>query len=271
MNRILGDYARVLPFASLLHNDKKNGSDASPDLARLPGSRMVMAAEPDVGAKFSESILKQLTGGEKMTARHLHKDFFEFTPQFKICLSFNNKPIIRGQDEGIWRRILLVPFEQRYVEPHELEANPGAKLKDKDLEARLWEEAPGILNWMLDGYRLWAESGLQIPDKVRAATLEYRHESNPVYELVDVWCELVPGGQIQAGRLYELYVLWCRENAIDPMSQTRFGYKIKDMKIEKKRVSGTIFYTGIQANSIGAEKLSENDLKKSGRKAGEDD
>lgn len=96
MKRILGSYAQVLPFASLLHDDKRRGAEASPDLAQLPGVRLVTAAEPESGAKFSESLIKQITGGEEIKARHLHKGFFEFKPECKVMLSFNNKPIIRG-------------------------------------------------------------------------------------------------------------------------------------------------------------------------------
>jgi len=250
MHRVFGSYALALPFASLLHDDRKRGSEANPDLARLPGARFVTAAEPDIGAKFSESVLKQLTGGDKMIVRHLRQNFFEFKPQFKLCLSFNNKPAIRGQDEGIWRRILLVPFDQRYVEAHELERHPGAKLKDKDLEQKLWAEAPGILNWLLDGYRMWKESGLQIPAKVRAATEEYRQESNPVGEFIRTFCDRIPGSSIQAARLYEAYKLWSIENAMEPISMTRFGYRIKDLRIEKEE-GRLVHYKGLSLNADG--------------------
>ncbi len=128
------------------------GADASPDIARLPGARLAVASEPDVGARFSESLLKQLAGGERMATRHLHQEFFEFDPQFKLVLSFNNRPAIRGQDEGIWRRLALVPFE--------------VSIPDADQERRLDEkifaaEGVGVLNWLLDGLRLWREGGLE--------------------------------------------------------------------------------------------------------------
>jgi hypothetical protein len=140
LNWLLGDYALVTPFASLLHTDQRRGGEPTPDLARMPGARLVSAAEPETGARFAESMLKQLTGGEKMTVRHLRQDFFEFKPQFKLCLSFNNKPYIRGQDEGIWRRLLLVPFNQRFVDADRLKENPGALPKIKDLDKKLHAE-----------------------------------------------------------------------------------------------------------------------------------
>lgn len=267
---LLGDYALVTPFASLLHTDQRRGSDASPDLARLPGCRFVSAAEPDTGARFSESMLKQLTGGEKMTVRHLHRDFFEFKPHFKLCLSFNNKPYIRGQDEGIWRRILLVPFTQRFVDPDLLGKNPGALPKIKNIDEKLRAEAPGILNWILDGYRMWAERGLDIPDKVRAATAEYRHESNPVHQFIHAWCEIVPGASIQASRLYEAYQLWCKENAMDPLNQTNFGRRMTEMKFDRETIQ-VVFYRGLQLGAEAEERIYAEERKRQRKKDGSDE
>lgn len=245
INYILGDYALVLPFASLLQDDRRRGSEATPDLARLPGARFVTAAEPETGARFSESMLKQLTGGEKLTVRHLNKGFFEFYPQFKLCLSFNNKPAIRGQDDGIWRRIVLVPFDQKFVDKEKLEEFPGAKLKDRGLEKALRAEAPGILNWMLDGYRLWAESGLCVPERIRAATEQYKTESSPVQQFLAACVRRVDGGMVVASKLYDAYKLWCGDNAVDPVSQTAFGYRMRDAGYEKER-GDYIRYRGIE-------------------------
>ena len=190
-------------------------------------------------------MIKQITGGEKIKARHLRQDFFEFRPEFKPMLSFNNKPFIRGQDDGIWRRILLVPFKQKYVEEHERADNPGAKLKDKELERRLWEEeSSGILNWVLDGYRLWAETGLQIPDKVRAATNEYRQESNPVREFISIACEHNLNATIQANCLYEAFKLWSVDNMMEVKSIQWFGRRIKELNIEKFNDGKNYHYKG---------------------------
>jgi putative DNA primase/helicase len=271
MNRLMGRYAQVLPFASLLHDDKRRGSEASPDLAQLPGARLVTAAEPEIGAKFSESMIKQVTGGEKIKARHLRQDFFEFRPEFKPMLSFNNKPYIKGQDDGIWRRILLVPFEQKFVDGHELESNPGAKLKDKNLEGRLWEEeASGILNWMLDGYRMWAEGGLQIPDKVRAATAEYRQESNPVREFLGTACDYDIHASIQANRLYDAFKLWCIDNMMEVKSIQWFGRRAKELSIEKFHDGRNYYYKGFSLAPDMEERLSKADERKHHRKDMED-
>lgn len=243
---VLGDYALSLPFTSLLKDEKKRGGEATPDLARLPGARFVMASEPEQGAQFSESMLKSLTGGEKMTVRHLNKGFFEFRPQFKLILSFNNRPRIRGQDDGIWRRVLLVPFEQRYVEAHELAANPGAKVKDKALKQRLMAELPGILNWLIDGYNIWHERGLLIPDAVRAATTEYRSESNPVGEFLGDWTERRPGcGMLSSSELYGAYKKWCSLNEHHVWSMKAFGEGLTKGGLERQKYNGLIFYKDV--------------------------
>ncbi|MFN3827799.1 MAG: phage/plasmid primase, P4 family [Micavibrio sp.] len=270
MNYVMGDYALVLPFASLLQDDRRRGSEATPDLARLPGARFVTSAEPETGARFSEATLKTLTGGEKMTVRHLNKGFFEFYPQFKLCLSFNNKPAIRGQDDGIWRRIVLVPFDQKFVDQEKLAEFPRAKLKDRSLEGALREEAAGIFNWILDGYRLWVESGLQIPARIRAATEEYKTESNPVNQFLLACTRRREGGYVQATRLYEAYKLWCQDNALDPMSQTKFGYRMKDSGIEKSR-GEYITYTGIELNLDVETRLDEAAARKFHNRGGNDD
>lgn len=258
MSRMMGDYALNLPFASILNDPKGGGgANASPDLARLPGARFVTAAEPDVGAQFSESVLKEITGGEAMTVRHLYKDFFEFTPQFKLCLSFNNKPQIRGQDDGIWRRVCLVPFEQQFMSKEKLKDHPGAKERVDGVDEVLWAERGGIFNWMLDGYRMWSENGLQIPDVIRAATTDYREESNPIGDFIRAMIKR-NGSSTRASEVYEAYTYWCRENASKVWSQTAFGRKLSDLGYKKDRVGGFVYYSGMVLTDEAKDILDRN-------------
>lgn len=240
---IMGDYSKVLPFASLLHDDRKRGGEATPDLARLPGARYVRASEPDAGMRFSESLIKTVTGGEKITTRTLNKDFFEFRPQFKLVLAFNNRPSIRGGDHGIWRRLMMVPFE--VVIPKEQQ--------DPHLKDKLLEEKSGILNWMLDGYRMWREMGLAAPGAVRAATQEYRDEQDPLRIFLTDCVVHDETSSIQATRLYELYGRWCQQNGFDPLKQAMFGRLVAGRGFKKIK-AGTFFYENI-AFSASAEKL----------------
>jgi putative DNA primase/helicase len=261
IDNIMGSYAAILPFSSLLHDDRKRGSEPTPDLARLPGVRYVTSAEPDFGAKFSESMIKSLTGGEKLAVRHLNKDFFEFYPQFKIVLSFNNKPLIRGQDHGIWRRILLVPFDQKFVDPDDLKKNPNAKVKDPKLNDALRKELPGILNWMLDGYRQWSEKGLDIPDVIRAATKEYKSESNPVGSFIEAWTQSSRTG-ISSTTLYDAYKVYCELNEAYQMTLTAFGRQMNAMDLGSEKISGKKYYKKVEltmdAETILFEKRNPN-------------
>jgi len=231
---IMGDYGLTLPIQTFMFDERRRGGDATPDLARLPGGRLVTASEPEVGQRLSESVVKQITGGEKMTARNLHESFFEFMPSFKLVLSVNIKPNIRGQDEGIWRRILLVPFDQ-YIPPEE---------RDKRLAEKLKAEASGILNWLLDGYRLWRERGLVLPESVKRATEEYRTESDPVGEFMRTATVRETGGSVQATRLYQIYTKWAGANGISPVSGTSFGRRLSDLGYHKEKM-GVMYYTGI--------------------------
>ncbi len=221
--KMMGPYAVSLPFASLLRDDRKRGAEATPDLARLPGARLVRASEPEKGSRFAEAAIKAVTGGEEITVRHLNHGFFDFVPQFKLTLSGNHKPAIRGQDRGIWRRFLLVPWG----------VNVPEEQQDKDLPAKLWAERAGVLNWILDGVRVWLERGLIVPEAVMAATNGYRTDSDPLGRFIAECVEPTPNESVQASVMYEAYKAWCAANAERPWSLTAFGRAMPERGVEK--------------------------------------
>ena len=248
---VLGDYAVILPFSSLLADDRRRGGEATPDLARLPGARLVTASEPELGRAFSEAVVKTLTGEGRITARHLREEFFEFTPQFKLTLSCNNKPTVRGTDEGTWRRVLLVPFSETI--PREE--------RDKQLPERLRGEASGILNWLVQGAALYAEHGLAVPERVRMATGDYRDESDPMGSFLRSWVvtgEHAYGRSIRAGELYHAYLVWCEGNMISPLSQQKFGRKMGDRGYRKEKVSSW-FYPQMHLTEEAEKAVREHD------------
>lgn len=246
IKHVLGDYAATVPIETFLHDDRKRGGDATPDLARLPGVRLVLASEPEVGARFSESTIKTITGGEAITARHLFRDMFEYTPAFKLVISCNHRPTVRGQDKGIWRRILLVPFTVTI---------PDDKVVPlRVMSARLQAEAPGILNWMLDGYLMWREQGLNPPNAVREATEAYRLDSDPMGEFLRTCTREAKGATVQAMVMYRAYVHWAKANALDPVSMTRFGLRLKDRGFQQTQ-SGNRYWLDVELD-LDAEALS---------------
>jgi len=212
---LLGDYAKQTPTETLMarHN---NGS--TNDLARLRGARLAVATETEDGKRFSESLLKQLTGGDKITARFLYAEHFEFIPVFKLWLCGNHKPTIRGDDLGIWRRFHLVPFTATIPEAE----------RDPKLLGKLLSELPGILNWALTGCREWQEVGLNPPNTVLSATKEYRNEMDVLSHWIEECCEVGDSNSSPARELYNSYQEWARRAGEFVMSKTQFGRKLTE-------------------------------------------
>lgn len=182
MEWLLGSYAATARIESLTGTNRRGGGDATPDLIPLIGARMVRTSEPDEGERLQEGLIKELTGGEPLLVRALHADFVKVVPVFTLTISGNHKPEIRGTDDGIWRRVLLVPFDEQIPE-HE---------RDPDLGAKLRAEAAGVLNWVIAGALDLIEAGLQTPARVADATAEYRADSDPL-ALFLVNCCVVTG------------------------------------------------------------------------------
>lgn len=237
ISRVLGDYSALTPVASFLNKEHESGSGPSPDIARLPGVRLLRTSEPKVGARLDESIVKQISSGEPMAARHLRKDFFEFKPSCKVIFSTNHKPTIVGKDEGIRRRIVLVPFMRQFP----VNAKRGVSMEDT-----LLEEAPGILNWLLEGLALWFDEGLVPPPAVEAATKAYFDEMDPIGGFVAECCLRVPQCRPdeteQATLLFRAYEAWCKQNNETPREQTAFGRRMNDLGHPVKRGTGGLTY-----------------------------
>jgi putative DNA primase/helicase len=250
MRRVMGPYATILPFASVAAHEVRGGSGPSPDIARLPGVRLVTASEPEPGTRFSEGMIKQLTGGEKILARHLREAFFEYAPQFKIVLSGNEKPVVRGIDEGIWRRLLLVPWPVII---------PRAQ-RISDLDAKLYEEeGPGIFNWLLEGCRLWLESGLLVPDSWRAATDEYRAESDALGEFLKTRVARSPGNRVPTGVMYRAYEDWAKqEGERKPMTRNAFGRQMSKRGFRRETV-GVAYYMDVELVEAAEQAIAAED------------
>lgn len=247
---VLGNYAVSLGFASLLHSDYASGGQATPDLAPLPGARFASAVEPNVGSRLSESLLKQMTGGDRMKVRELNKGFVEFKPQFKLTLACNNKPDVRGTDEGIWRRLRIVPWDVQI----------GEGEIDRDLGLKLQAELAGVLNWMLGGYAEYREIGLRPPAAVLAATVAYREERDRIGSFIEAVCTPAESGRVQAKTLHDAYSLWCGANAVDPISSNLFGRllvgrQLKGGGVISREKASAMFYRGIDLNQAALEEL----------------
>lgn len=230
--RIVGIYSQTLMFESLAEpNFGRRGDQATPDIARLPGARMVRASEPKRNMHLNESMVKSLTGGEPMLARLLNKNFFEFRPIFKLILSGNHKPEITGGDHGIWRRVKLVPWP---VTITDADRRPMGEVL-----AEFWDERSGILNWMVQGALGYLNDGLTTPQEITDATALYREEMDPLNGFVRDCIDKVtpPEGwklgadvefdkkmpSVTAREMFEAFISWCEANAVRPWKEKSFG------------------------------------------------
>ena len=233
---LLGDYTDDMPYSTLERSDK--GGGIPNDVAKLADKRFITCGEVNE-FNINESRLKALTGRDPITARFLHKEFFTFIPVCKIWIATNRKPKIVGQDDGIWRRIHLIPFTQKF------EGRENKQLKDQ-----LRIELPGILNWVIEGTRLWLRDGLQPPETVQAATAAYRQESNPVTPFIESCCVTGKGLRAQALLAFKAYEEFCVNERIEPwlrLSNKAF-YRAMEQRFEKIEIrDGAIraFYVGV--------------------------
>jgi putative DNA primase/helicase len=238
---VLGDYSQTIPIESFLDQGRsRRGGEASPDLASLPGVRCLRTSEPEKGAKLAENLVKLVTGGEQIRARHLNRDFFDFDPVFKLTMQGNYRPEVRGTDEGIWSRILLVPWTVMVP----------AEERDVDLPAKLRSEASGILNRLLDGLRDYLDNGLSPSNEVLVATAEYRDDSDPIGRfLAECTLKMDPPPpdrpqdefRVAGGELYRLYVAWAKAYGERPWGAKAFSRGLLDHGVLRIKNSGMYY------------------------------
>lgn len=232
---ILGDYATNIQPQTIMVNSKSGNAPTS-DIARLKGARLVTSVEPNEGMRLDEGLLKQLTGDDVVTARKMFSEEFEFKPEFKLWMATNHKPLIRGTDTGIWRRIHLIPFEVQI---------PLDKV-DRNLKYKLVKESEGILKWAVDGCLKWQTEGLTMPQKVLEAVREYQHEMDVISAFLDACC-VTGEGEVKASRLYSVYAKWADDHNEYKMSSTKFGTELmrKDFIGRRMGRDGCRYYTGV--------------------------
>jgi putative DNA primase/helicase len=215
---VFGDY--VISTQASTFAEQKTDSVRN-DIARLNGARLVTASEGTETRRLNEALIKQLTGGDPVTARFLHREYFEFTPTFKTVLATNHKPNISGTDAGIWRRIHLVPFSVE-IPPERRNPHLAAELIES--------EGQGILAWCIAGAKLWRSHGLAAPEIVRSATDEYRAESDHFGTFIQERCVIGPTLSETTTNIYTAYRLWCEQNGRQPRSAQMIGRELTRRK-----------------------------------------
>ncbi len=188
------------------------------ELADLFGARLVAAQETEDGRRMAEGLVKQLTGGDRIKARYMRQDFWEFDPTHKVWLATNHKPEVRGTDHAIWRRIRLIPFDVII---------PKAE-QDPRLPEKLRAELPGILAWAVEGCLLWQREGLGEPEEVKAATEGYRAEQDVLATFFRERCVTQPGAWVPIADLYAAYVEWAEDGGEVAENKRRFGNRLTE-------------------------------------------
>jgi putative DNA primase/helicase len=202
---------------------------------------VVVSIENEKGEKLASALIKQLTGGDRMAARFLYKEHFEFETTFKIFLIANDKPKIRGEDSAMWERIKLVPFQQFIP----------VKERDKDIGEKLKEEAEGILAWMVKGCLEWLKHGdLLEPDIVTAETKIYRDEMDILGDFLDDCCIVDKKGKVAVSDLHKAYEKWCEQNEEELLTKRTFHDELTSRQFFTKRgIGGKKIWHGLSLNS----------------------
>lgn len=228
----LGDYADAADAGLLT----ARSFDAHPTgVADLCGLRLAVLHETDKGRRLAEGTVKRLTGGDRLKARRMREDFWSFDPSHTFVMLTNHKPIVTGTDEGIWRRLRLVPWNV---------VIPDAE-RDEQLGARLAGELDAVLAWLVTGYRDWHTHGLAEPEQVTAATTAYRAESDVLRRFLDQCCLTGPHYHAGSTELFTAWSKWCADEGEDPGTQTAFATALQNKGYDKRKSNGTMRWAGI--------------------------
>ena len=233
MRSILGDYAATAPNAFLMAGAQRHETE----IARLHGLRLVIASEVNQEAKFDEAKVKELTGGDGLTARFMRQDHFTFEPTHKLFLMGNHQPRVSAGGKSFWRRLRLLPFTR----------TPDTVIEDLDL-LLVSEEAPGILAWIVAGAVDAFRDGLRDPASVTAATAQYAAEEDALARFLDEACHVGGGAQVRTVTdvFRSAYERWCRAEGEDPLASRQLGRELKDrFDIVRKGSNGTYYYLNV--------------------------
>jgi putative DNA primase/helicase len=219
VQRLLGDYAKTVATDALLK--RREQADTHPTgLADLYGVRLAIASETEEGKHLATARVKALTGRDRIKARYMRKDYFEFEPTAKIWLFTNHRPVISDTTPAMWKRLILIPFRAHF--------DPDSPQCDKRMPEKLWAEREGILAWLVQGCLAWQREGLNPPPVVREATKEYQSEMDKIGAWIAERCEVDPKAVTPFADLYADYEAWCREQGDEPMSKRRFGDRLSE-------------------------------------------
>jgi putative DNA primase/helicase len=238
MKELLGEYALKTNIRAFTEaTSQRQPSSVEYYIAKLHNVRLAYASEGDEGAKFSEGLIKDATGGEPITGRHPYGRPFSFQPLFKLWFGTNHEPHISGTDHAIWRRARKIPYTINFEDR-----------KDETLFDKLMEELPGILFWAIKGALLWQMEGLEPPKAVKDATAAYRRAMDVVGRFIDECCILEDYAKVDSTTLYKAYDKWCSDNGETALTQHKLAQRLKERGLRndlERSSTGRIMWNGI--------------------------
>jgi len=234
LQKIAGDYGKT-GSSNLLKARKDDDTGPRPDIASLCGARFVSVNEMQSGDYLDEQAVKILASREQINARPLYQNEFTYIPTAVIWLKTNHKPIIKGEDDGIWRRLILLPFERKFSENE----------RDRNLEEKLLSQADGILEWIIEGAVKWYESGLKLSPQIISQSAQYRTESDLLGQFFEDEINLAANLRSLDSAVYYEYTRWCINNGTKALAKKRFTQKLAERGIKIEKSNGNRYYSGI--------------------------
>ncbi len=232
---VLGDYAQAAP-SSILSVRRNDDTGPRNDLAGIKGSRYLSINELQAGDRLDERVVKALAGRELISARFLFGEFFSFPPTFKAWVRTNHKPIITGDDTGLWRRILLIPFTRTFAREEQ----------DPRLEEKLLQERDGILGWILEGTREYLRTGIVISRRMQAEINSYRTDSDVLGEFLEDKTRKALSAQVEQKQLYRAYKCWCDDSGVRPQSKKSFTQRLRERGFSEPKSGSGRYYGGLE-------------------------
>ncbi len=232
---VAGSYAKT-GSPSLLKARGDDDSSPRSDIAGLAGYRYISLNEMQSGDRLDEQVVKLLAGREAISARPLYKEHITYKPSGKVWLKTNHKPVVKEDDDGIWRRLVVIPFARKFSETE----------RDPNLEEKLIQEADGILRWVIQGANKWYQDGLGICPTIKQESASYRTESDLLGHFLEEKIEFATEAREIESDVYYFYSTWCRANGTNPLSKIRLTQKLKERGVRQKPSNGKRYYLGIR-------------------------
>jgi putative DNA primase/helicase len=234
---VMGDYGmQAMPDLLMAKYNDRHPTE----LADLFGKRLVVSIESEQGRRLAETLVRQLTGGDKIRARRMREDAWEFHPTHHLWMATNHKPVVRGTDVAIWSRLKLIPFSAQFLD--------GDPKQDKHLYQKLLNELPGILRWCVEGCLAWQKEGLGVPAEVKAATEDYRAEQDVIAAFLADCCVRGPLAKVAVKDVYKAYTQWCEENGERPVAQRELSSRLIERGFDRYRggPNGSYMWRGFE-------------------------